>query len=56
MKLNAHAILRACSGLNFILIWVGIWLDDKISNNWLFYPLMILLLVNSAVLVIMSRK
>ena len=36
------------------MIWGGIWLDDKISSNWLFYPLMTLFLVNSAVLVIMS--
>ncbi len=54
VKLNAQVIARACSGLNFILIWGGIWLDDKISSNWLFYPLMTLFLVNSAVLVIMS--
>ena len=45
MKLNAQVIVRACSGLNFILIWGGIWLDDRISSNWLFYPLMTLLLV-----------
>ena len=45
MKLNAQVIVRACSGLNFILIWGGIWLDDRISSNWLFYPLRTLLLV-----------
>lgn len=56
MKLNAQVIVRACSGLNFILIWDGIWLDDRISSNWLFYPLMTLFLLNSAVLVIMSLK
>lgn len=56
VKLNAQVIVRACSGLNFILIWGGIWLDDRISNNWLFYPLMTLFLLNSAVLVIMSLK
>ncbi|MFC2684890.1 MAG: hypothetical protein ACFN06_05150 [Limosilactobacillus oris] len=54
MKLNAQVIVRACSGLNFILIWGGIWLDDKISSNCLFYPLMTIFLLNSAVLVIMS--
>ena len=56
MKLNAQVIVRACSGLNFILIWGGIWLDDRISSNWLFYPLRALFLLNSAVLVIMSLK
>lgn len=56
MKLNAQVIVRACSGLNFILIWGEIWLDDRISSNWLFYPLRTLFLLNSAVLVIMSLK
>lgn len=56
VKLNAQVIVWACSGLNFILIWGGIWLDDKISSNWLFYPLMTLFLVSSAVLVTMSLK